>query len=326
MIGKATLPGSIVKQPKRLARVPGADPEEPDESSASRHRCKSAAVIATVALIISCAVGFIAGGSTTTRMSPTTADTTHPPTSAAHPPAHTASSTSRPPTSAAHPPKRGASSTSRPPTGTASTTSAVRLYRALVGIAIRRGPDVGSDKTGWSVRAGNVFEVTEEMQGVGGQRYLKLKNGDGWVFTQGVSGAWLGKPIVEPAKAVHCPDFVLVSGVPQEQSIRNGLFRKIGVIKEDGQIRNGGRPTFKKDRPKQFLFYNTHLKSWRIGNQPEAGQDGSSDGVISQDWQGAACPNNASGWHCWKKGRGWRPSSSITVEAASKDRIPSKAP
>ena len=41
--------------------------------------------------------------------------------------------------------------------------------------------------------------------GGGGQRYLKLKNEDGWVFAQGVAGELLGKPIVEVAEASGRP-------------------------------------------------------------------------------------------------------------------------
>jgi len=130
-----------------------------------------------------------------------------------------------------------------------------------------------------------------------------------------------------PQRALLCPEYVLVSGIPSTESKRNGLYRQLGIIKEEGTIMNGGRPTFKRDnKPTQFLFYHARLKSWRIGNQPEAGQDGSSDGVISQDWEAAVCPTNASGWHYWKRNRGWVPSPSIKVEAASKDGLLSNGP
>ena len=35
------------------------------------------------------------------------------------------------------------------------------------------------------------------MNGRGDQHHLKLENKGGWAFTQGVTGEWLGKPIVE---------------------------------------------------------------------------------------------------------------------------------
>ncbi|CAK0841345.1 unnamed protein product [Prorocentrum cordatum] len=132
-----------------------------------------------------------------------------------------------------------------------------------------------------------------------------------------IDGPRLQAPVAEthpPTRtALPCPEYVRVAGVPTAQSKRNGMFKQIGVIKEEGVIMNGGRPVFRSTN-KQFLFYFARRKSWRIGNQPEAGQDGFGDGVISQDGEGAVCPTNAFGWHYFDGG--WVPSSAITVEAA----------
>ena len=71
----------------------------------------------------------------------------------------------------------------------------------MTSIGIRREPDVGSGRTGAEIEAGDTFEATEEVKGSGGQRYLKLKNDGGWVFTQGFAGEWIDKPIVEIVEA-----------------------------------------------------------------------------------------------------------------------------
>lgn len=139
-----------------------------------------------------------------------------------------------------------------------------------------------------------------------------------------IDGPRLQAPVATTHPHTGCPEYVLVSGVPEVQSKRNGLFRQIGVIKEEGEVMNGGRPVFRSSSSKQFLFYFTRRKSWRIGNQPEAGQDGFGDGVISQDGEGAVCPTNASGWHYFD--RGWVPLSAIKVEASTKDALHPKNP
>lgn len=120
-----------------------------------------------------------------------------------------------------------------------------------------------------------------------------------------------------------CPEIIVVSGVPSSQSSRNGVFwRQKNAIVEGGHLLHAGRPFFKSnhhDGRSQFLFYYPYLQSWRIGIQPEAGMDGRGDGVISQDYEGTRCPNNASGWHYFFEG--WRPSASIKVKAASRQEV-----
>ena len=36
-----------------------------------------------------------------------------------------------------------------------------------------------------------------------GQTFLKLANGDGWVFSKGIAGKWVGKTIAEPLSATQ---------------------------------------------------------------------------------------------------------------------------
>eukprot|EP00927_Polykrikos_kofoidii_P072912 TRINITY_DN68993_c0_g1_i1.p1 TRINITY_DN68993_c0_g1~~TRINITY_DN68993_c0_g1_i1.p1 ORF type:complete len:244 (-),score=55.51 TRINITY_DN68993_c0_g1_i1:40-714(-) len=50
-------------------------------------------------------------------------------------------------------------------------------------IGIRVAPDVAAPKTGRCVTPGEVFSVSEIVEGAGGQRYLRLADGRGWVFT-----------------------------------------------------------------------------------------------------------------------------------------------
>lgn len=52
------------------------------------------------------------------------------------------------------------------------------------GIGIRRGPSVASERTGASLRYDDIVEVDEVLQGEGDQRFLRLKDGRGWVFTK----------------------------------------------------------------------------------------------------------------------------------------------
>uniref|UniRef100_A0A7S1LXS8 Uncharacterized protein n=1 Tax=Alexandrium catenella TaxID=2925 RepID=A0A7S1LXS8_ALECA len=49
-------------------------------------------------------------------------------------------------------------------------------------VDVRSAPDVGAQRTGGFLRAGEVFQVSEEREGAEGVLYLRLADGDGWVF------------------------------------------------------------------------------------------------------------------------------------------------
>jgi len=72
------------------------------------------------------------------------------------------------------------------------------LFIAATKIRLRTSPDTSSAPTGEALKEGEVFEATEVVKpdGPGSLGYLRV--GDrGWVFDRGISGAWVGKPIVE---------------------------------------------------------------------------------------------------------------------------------
>mmetsp|Transcript_16355 Transcript_16355/g.28689 ORF Transcript_16355/g.28689 Transcript_16355/m.28689 type:complete len:220 (+) Transcript_16355:51-710(+) len=63
-------------------------------------------------------------------------------------------------------------------------------------IGIRAGPDVMSERTGFSLLPGQVFEVSEILPAEGGQMYLRLADGRGWAFTHSSrDGRLLCQPI-----------------------------------------------------------------------------------------------------------------------------------
>eukprot|EP00933_Yihiella_yeosuensis_P026682 TRINITY_DN20747_c0_g1_i1.p1 TRINITY_DN20747_c0_g1~~TRINITY_DN20747_c0_g1_i1.p1 ORF type:complete len:245 (+),score=67.04 TRINITY_DN20747_c0_g1_i1:57-737(+) len=65
-------------------------------------------------------------------------------------------------------------------------------------IGIRAEPDTESEKTGMRLFPGQVFEVTEVVEGAAPQLYLKLADGIGWVFTHSSrDGRLLCQPISE---------------------------------------------------------------------------------------------------------------------------------
>lgn len=72
------------------------------------------------------------------------------------------------------------------------------LFIAVTNIRLRTAPDIASEPTGKAVKGGEVFEATEVLppQGPGALGYLRVGE-RGWVFDRGVSGEWLGKPIVD---------------------------------------------------------------------------------------------------------------------------------
>lgn len=71
------------------------------------------------------------------------------------------------------------------------------LFLAAVKIRLRRNPDIASEPTGAAVQKGEVFEATEVVvpSGPAAMGYLKIGE-RGWVFDRGISGSWVGKPIV----------------------------------------------------------------------------------------------------------------------------------
>lgn len=110
---------------------------------------------------------------------------------------------------ARHVGRRRAATTARAADAGASSPGA-GCYKALTRIRVRVSPQVQSatladaqsarlDRGEWvgALEEGDVFDVSEVVES-DGQRFLKLANQDGWVFSQGVAGKWLGKAIVEP--------------------------------------------------------------------------------------------------------------------------------
>eukprot|EP00440_Ansanella_granifera_P041275 gb/GFBE01044761.1/.p1 GENE.gb/GFBE01044761.1/~~gb/GFBE01044761.1/.p1 ORF type:complete len:230 (+),score=50.90 gb/GFBE01044761.1/:1-690(+) len=70
-------------------------------------------------------------------------------------------------------------------------------------IGIRELPDVNSNRTGMSIISREVFEVSDILPAEGGQTYLKLADGRGWVFTHSSrDGRLLCQPI-SPEEAVR---------------------------------------------------------------------------------------------------------------------------
>jgi len=72
-------------------------------------------------------------------------------------------------------------------------------YRALTKIRLRKAPDVNAEVTGATLVAGEEFEADEVSPATspGGLGYLRVADGSGWAFDQGVAGRWAGQQIVE---------------------------------------------------------------------------------------------------------------------------------
>lgn len=90
------------------------------------------------------------------------------------------------------------------------------LYIARTKIKLRIEADVSSQPTGGSLKAGEVFKVTEAVVPAepGGMTYLRV--GDrGWVFDRGVAGSWLNKPIVELVPEAQRPTYERLLDDPQ---------------------------------------------------------------------------------------------------------------
>mmetsp|Transcript_17792 Transcript_17792/g.47593 ORF Transcript_17792/g.47593 Transcript_17792/m.47593 type:complete len:282 (-) Transcript_17792:338-1183(-) len=82
---------------------------------------------------------------------------------------------------------------SRP--GQKAPTLTMDWYRAMTNIRVRAEPNVQSPALGTVIREGETVQVNAELV-ESGQKFLKLKNQDGWVFQRGVSGEWKGKQIL----------------------------------------------------------------------------------------------------------------------------------
>ncbi|CAE7874505.1 unnamed protein product, partial [Symbiodinium sp. KB8] len=62
-------------------------------------------------------------------------------------------------------------------------------YRALTKINIRVSPEIKSLRSGQFIAEGQQFMVTDIIDS-DGQSFLRLANGDGWVFSRGIAGNW----------------------------------------------------------------------------------------------------------------------------------------
>ena len=65
-------------------------------------------------------------------------------------------------------------------------------------VGIRHEPDTSSGRTGEHLVPGEVFEVSQVLDGPGGQQYLLLKDGRGWAF---VLSARDGRRLCEPVSS-----------------------------------------------------------------------------------------------------------------------------
>lgn len=89
-------------------------------------------------------------------------------------------------------------STARPALDTDEQVLQPGLFLAAVKIRLRCNPDIASEPTGAAIQQGEVFEATEVVVPSGPEAMGYLKIGErGWVFDRGISGSWVGKPIVE---------------------------------------------------------------------------------------------------------------------------------
>eukprot|EP00913_Durusdinium_trenchii_P030558 g28622.t1 len=112
------------------------------------------------------------------------------------------------------------------------TPKAPVYYRALTKINVRVSPEVKSLRSGKSLEQGQQFQVSDSIV-ADGQTFLKLgtcltdrshvflegnwawteieepidcaklANGDGWVFSKGIAGKWVGQTIAEPLTAAE---------------------------------------------------------------------------------------------------------------------------
>lgn len=78
--------------------------------------------------------------------------------------------------------------------GQRAPTATMDWYRAMCNVRVRAEPDVQSPALGTVIRQGDTIQVNAELV-ESGQKFLKLKNQDGWVFQRGISGEWDGKQI-----------------------------------------------------------------------------------------------------------------------------------
>jgi curved DNA-binding protein CbpA len=82
---------------------------------------------------------------------------------------------------------------SRP--GQKAPTATMDWYRAMTNIRVRAEPDIQSPALGTVIRQGETIKVNAELV-ENGQKFLKLKDQDGWVFQRGISGEWEGRQIL----------------------------------------------------------------------------------------------------------------------------------
>lgn len=75
-----------------------------------------------------------------------------------------------------------------------SSEVVVGKYQALTKIRLRTEPNVNSQPTGSVLEAGDIFD-TDEVVVDERLAYLRV-SGRGWVFHVGISGEWLGRPII----------------------------------------------------------------------------------------------------------------------------------
>lgn len=72
-------------------------------------------------------------------------------------------------------------------------------YKTLTRIRLRESPSVDAEPTGDRLEKGEVFEVEEIVEAGASSNvgYLRVAGRNGWVFDQGIAGAWVGKDILE---------------------------------------------------------------------------------------------------------------------------------
>merc|ERR1719188_2766033 len=93
-------------------------------------------------------------------------------------------------------------------------------------------PDVGATRTSKRLLPGEVFAVSEERSGAGGTIFLKLRDGEGWLFDQKPDGRRMC--VRTHAGIVMRPASMLLSGNSQrtdddadeELSLRNETLRE----------------------------------------------------------------------------------------------------
>jgi curved DNA-binding protein CbpA len=74
-------------------------------------------------------------------------------------------------------------------------TATMDWYKALTNIRVRAQPNVQSPALGTVIRQGETIKVNAELV-IDQQKYLKLKDQEGWVFLRGIAGDWADRPIL----------------------------------------------------------------------------------------------------------------------------------